>query len=557
MVYTGADLFIDILERYGVDYIFGNPGTTELPLMRSLEKSNIKYILGLHEDIAVGVASGYANTLRNQPNTNIPIGVVNLHLAPGLAHGLGNIHGAKFAGSPLIITAGNHSTDFRHEEPSLRGNLLEMVDQFTKWSIEVLDPDTLPDITRRAVRTALTPPMGPVFMSLPMDVMMEKTTEEPSELGEIPNAGSGDPNQIKIASELLVEAKSPVMIVGDKIARSGIESVNKAVELAETLGCKVYGEILTSEVNFPTDHNQWISHIPPDEEIVRSILNTDTVMLIGCSTNTTLFRHEKDIIQESTKFIHINNDFWNIGKNEPAHAAIFGDPSHVMEKISNKLKDKISKQKLENRLKKIESEKQKIQKKSKTQIKNSKKSSVITKEELIDSIKDIAKEAYIVDEGVTSKYVLLDRKKLKPKQLLSNKGGGLGYGLPASIGASLAEKTKENRRNVLGFIGDGSYLYYPHSLYTASRYDIDLTIIIADNRNYHALKKNMVGLYGEDEKNYDFLGMDIDPPVDFIKNAESNGARGHLIDSLNELNSTLKKAINRKGIDVLDVLIKD
>src|SRR6056297_1182007 len=139
---TGADLFVDALEQYGVEYVFGNPGTTELPVIDALGESDLEYVLGLHEDVAVGMAGGYAQTRRYHSHHDedvLPVGVANLHIAPGLAHGLGNLYAASVVGAPIVVTAGNHSTDFRHEEPILSGELRELAGQFCKWSDEVLD----------------------------------------------------------------------------------------------------------------------------------------------------------------------------------------------------------------------------------------------------------------------------------------------------------------------------------------------------------------------------------------------------------------------------------
>ncbi|MFC6725582.1 thiamine pyrophosphate-binding protein, partial [Halobium palmae] len=215
--YTGADLFTDALEAYGVDYVFGNPGTTELPIMRALGDADLEYVLGLHEDVAVGMAAGYAQTRRyhsHRDDSIRPVGVVNLHVAPGLAHGLGNLYDASVTGAPLVVTAGNHATDFRHEEPILSGDLEAMADQYCKWSAEVLDVAALPTMLRRAFRVALTPPTGPVFLGLPLDVTMAETDAEPERLGPIPTAGSGDEREIDRAADLLADAESPVLVVG-------------------------------------------------------------------------------------------------------------------------------------------------------------------------------------------------------------------------------------------------------------------------------------------------------------------------------------------------------
>ena len=183
---TGGELFVSTLAQYGVTYVFGNPGTTELPVVHALADSDIEYVLGLHEDIAVGMASGYASTRRYHAHGQhrgadgnrevLPLGVANLHLAPGLAHGLGNLYAAAVAGAPVLVTAGNHSRDFRHEEPILSGDLVGMVEGFTKWADEVRSVETLPTMVRRAVRTALTPPTGPVFLALPLDEMLAPTS---------------------------------------------------------------------------------------------------------------------------------------------------------------------------------------------------------------------------------------------------------------------------------------------------------------------------------------------------------------------------------------------
>jgi len=143
------------------------------------------------------------------------------------------------------------------------------------------------------------------------------------------------------------------------------------------------------------------------------------------------------------------------------------------------------------------------------------------------------------------------------EQYVSNKGGGLGYGLPASVGAAVAEGEREAPRDVVGFVGDGSYLYYPHSLYTAARRGLDLTVVIPDNRNYRILKDNTLDIMGGEEADYEFAGMDFEPPVDIPTNAESHGARGHLIETPDGIAPAFADALDRSGPDVLDVLVHD
>jgi benzoylformate decarboxylase len=558
--YTGADLFVDTLSQYGISRVFGNPGTTELPVLNALADSDLEYILGLHEDIAVGMASGYASTRRYHSHHDpdiTPASVVNLHITPGMAHGLGNLYAAKWAGTPLVVTAGNHELDFRHEEPLLSGDLEAMVEQFTKFSAEVTDVNALPLLLRRAFRTALTPPTGPVFLALPMDVMMSETDDNPERLGAIPNAGGGDPAQLEATADLLTEATDPALVVGDHVARSG--SVDSAVELAEATGTRVHGEILACEVDFPGDHDQWISYIPPNEGLASMLMNTDLLVFAGCSTNTTLLRHESDLVSDDTTCIHITNASREIGKHQPADAAIIGDPGLVMEDLAERVGDRLPDEKREKRLESVRTMKQSLAStiESMGEDETPEDETRASKADLVDAMRSVAPDAYIIDEGVTAKYPLLTRWPMNEEQFISNKGGGLGYGLPASVGAAIAEAEREQPRDVVGYVGDGSYLYYPHTLYTAARYDLDLTVVIPDNRNYRILKDNTNEIFGGNDEDHTFIGMDFDPPVDIVANAESHGARAHLVETPDEIEGTFEEALSASGPDVLDVLVHD
>jgi len=560
--YTGAELFVDALEQYGVGHVFGNPGTTELPVMEAISGSDLEYVLGLQEDIAVGMAAGYAQTRRyhahDDPDVN-PVGVVNLHITPGLAHGIGNLYGATVAGAPLVVTAGNHELDFRHEEPILSGDLEAMVEQFCKYSTEVTSVDALPMLLRRAFRRALTPPTGPVFLSLPLDVMMGETDDDPEPLGPIPSAGRGDPGQVERAADLFVEADGPVLVLGDHVARAGTDAVEAAVDLAEASGARVFGEMLASEVNFPTDHEQWITFLPPAEGLGRMLMDSDTVAFVGCSTNTTLMRHEEPLVSPDAEVIHVGPDARELAKNEPTNAAVVGDPGLVMADLADRVGERLGGEERDRRVGAVGELKESLSGTIRSFGEDGKPpgETRASKAELVDAIRSVVPDAYVVDESVTSTYALLTRFDLDPEQYVSNKGGGLGYGLPASVGAALAESRTDAPREVLGFVGDGSYLYYPHTLYTAARHDLDLTVVISDNRNYRILKDNTVRMFDTDYEDHDFVGMDFDPHVDIPKNAESHGARGHLAQKPEEIAGTLEAAVERPGPDVVDVLVHD
>jgi len=555
---TGAELFVDALERYGVSHVFGNPGTTELPMLEALGESELDYVLGLHEDIAVGMAAGYASTLRYHSRRDdgiLPLGVVNLHVAPGLYHGLGNVHGSDFTGAPLLITAGNHSTDFQHEEPILSGELAETVDSMTKWSAKVNDVEALPTMLRRAVRVALTPPTGPVFLGLPVDVMLAETGNDPERLGSIPDGGPGDPTQIEAASEALADAEEPVLILGDHVAHGGRSAVEAAVGLAEATGARVHGEFLTAEVPFPTAHRQWVSFSPGSEEQLRELMNVDTLVFVGCSTHTTELAHEHSLTPKDAVEIHVGHDPWELGKNTPADVAVLGDPERAMRAIRERVQPQVSGAELETRLERVERAKERFA--GETAVEATGESGPASRAELIDRVQDVAPDAFWVNEGVTTGGRLRRQWTFEAEQMIGNKSAGLGYGLPATIGAAIAERFAGGSRDVLGLIGDGSYMYYPQTLYTAARYGIDCTIVVPNNRSYRILKDNTLAMFGGDEDDHEFLGMDFEPPFDIGANAESNGASARRVESAAEIGPAVEAALSESGPTVLDVVVRD
>jgi benzoylformate decarboxylase len=557
MSQTGSDLFLDALERYGVTKLFGNPGTTELPLVHALPETTIDYVLGLHEDIAVGMAAGYASTRRQHADSGsdvVPLGVVNLHVAPGLAHGLGNLYGAQFSGSPLLVTAGNYSTDFQHEEPILHGDVERMARPFTKWSAEVKDVDALPTMVRRAVRVALTPPTGPVFLGLPADVMTAETDATPERLGAIPDAGAGDSEQVAAAAAAIAEADEPVFVLGDAIARAGTDAVSSATRLAEVSGARVHGEYITSEVNMPTGHEQWVSSFPGDGDAVADLVGSaDVLLLAGRSTDTTAFKYAGERLPHDATLVHVSDDAWEVGKNEPADVAVIGDPGRVLGSIADAVAEQVDDAERERRLERVRA----VKDGATGSGEEAPSDGPATKTQLARALRDAVEDPLVVNEAVTSGIALRRETEFEADEYLANKSGGLGYGLPAAVGAAIAEEEVEGGRNVVGFIGDGSYLYYPQTLYSAARYDVDLTVVVANNENYRILKDNTLRMLGGEENDYEFTGMDFDPAVNFVTNAKSHGATAHRAESPADIEATIREGVTSGGPSVVDVLIRD
>jgi len=269
--------------------------------------------------------------------------------------------------------------------------------------------------------------------------------------------------------------------------------------------------------------------------------------------------HDDAIVESGTTCIHISDDAWQVGKNQPASAAVIGDPGLVMEQLAERVRDRLDEETRQQRIQAVETMKDSLAStvRSMGEDETPEGETRSSKAGLVDRLREVAPDAYIVDEGITAKYPLLTRWEMGPEQLISNKGGGLGYGLPASLGAALAESMRPEPRDVVGYVGDGSYLYYPHSIYTAARHDLDLTVVIPDNRNYRILKDNTISIFGGSDEDHDYVGMDFEPPVDLVKNAESHGAEAQLVETPGEIGPAFEAALDSNGTTVLDVLVHD
>ena len=163
---TGIEVFLEILHRAGVRHIFGNPGTTELPLNDALATdSRFRYIFGLQEIPVVARADGFGLAPRS-------IAVANVHISCGLGNAMGMLYNAHVEGAPLLLTAGQQDRRLRFDEPVLDGDLVRVARPWTKWAAEVQRVEDIPNAVRRAIQTALMPPTGPVFLTLPVDLQI-------------------------------------------------------------------------------------------------------------------------------------------------------------------------------------------------------------------------------------------------------------------------------------------------------------------------------------------------------------------------------------------------
>ena len=211
---SGKRAFLDLLKQEGVEVMFGNPGTTELPLMDAFATENeLRYMLGLQEAAVMAMADGYAQASGK-------LAVLNLHVAPGLGNAMGMLYDAQKAGSPILVTAGQQEQSFNTTEPILWADLPTMARPLVKWAAEVHRLEDLPRLVHRAAKTALAPPTGPVFLSLPGDILQTDADIDLLAPTRVAPRMRGDRDAVEAAAEILASAERPVIIAGDAVAQS-------------------------------------------------------------------------------------------------------------------------------------------------------------------------------------------------------------------------------------------------------------------------------------------------------------------------------------------------
>ncbi|HEX4368559.1 MAG TPA: thiamine pyrophosphate-binding protein, partial [Rhodopila sp.] len=314
----GAAVLLEILRSEGVEYIFGNPGTTELPLMDALlEAPDIRYVLALQEASAVAMADGYAQAARKP-------GFINLHTAGGLGHGMGNLLNASVSQTPLVVTAGQQDSRHTITDPLLFGDLVAIARPAVKWAHEVAHADQLPILVRRAFHDANAAPTGPVFLSLPMDVMEEMSSigiDQPSVIDRRPVAGSLD----RLSEYLTaIPPGRLLLIAGDEVHLSGAAA--EVAELAETLGAPVYCSSWPSRIPFPTNHPLWSGKMPHNgAEIAAALQDYDAVFALGGKSLITVLYTEGSAVPPGCAILQMSADVRDLGRTYTTKLSVVGD----------------------------------------------------------------------------------------------------------------------------------------------------------------------------------------------------------------------------------------
>ena len=336
MATTGIDIFLDLLAASGVRYIFGNPGTTELPLNDALVADRrFEYILGLQEVPVMAMADGYAMASRS-------LAVVNVHICCGLGNAMGMLYNAYREGTPLLLTAGQTDRRLRFEEPILWGDMVGVARPWTKWSAEVERLEDLPAALRRAVQIALTPPTGPVFLSIPLDVQTQTVDAGTLEMSppRLPDRRVRPAVEaLSRAVETLLAASNPVILVGSRVTEA--DAVDELVSVAERLGAPVISESGTTHgrLGFPCDHPLYDQGLPLwSPEVRERLAEFDVALVVGMDLLRQYVYHEPSrAIPQRLRIVHLDEDPYQLGKNYPVEVGLIGDTKAGLAELDSML----------------------------------------------------------------------------------------------------------------------------------------------------------------------------------------------------------------------------
>src|SRR5687767_1879259 len=305
---TGRRAFLQLLVDEGVTHLFGNPGTTELPIMEVVpDFPQLKFVLGLQESVVMAMADGFCRASGR-------LAAANVHVMPGLGNAMGALYNAKFSGSPVILTAGQQEQGHGLLEPLLYEPLVPVAQPLVKWAVEVTRAADLPRILHRAAKIALTPPTGPVFLSLPGDVLDETAEMDMGRSVRVVHSTRPDDATLSRLAELLVNARRPVILAGHELAWH--DAFAEAAELAERLGAPVFGESIPYSAPFPTEHPAYMGALSRQQQQVRALLEPyDLLICLGADLLRMSVYSPVEPLPNGLPVIHVSERAHELGKN--------------------------------------------------------------------------------------------------------------------------------------------------------------------------------------------------------------------------------------------------
>ena len=547
--------FMKQLLADGVKYIFGNPGTLEEGFLDALSDfPELTYILGLQESAVVGMALGYARAARKPA-------MVQLHTMVGLGNAMAMLYEARRASLPVVVYAGEGPTRFASFDGFFAADLTEAARPVTKWAYRIMPQEDALKVLRRAFKVAATPPQGPVFLAIPMDVL-EQEIEAEIHLTSCPHWQTTPlPEDVARIVQGLMEAENPIILIGDQIQLCAAQEVVR--KLADRLGCPVYGVDFTYQGGAYYRDPLFMGSLNFSFGKYNHPITTqaDVVLAVGTPLFPEMFPDEGPYFRPGARLFQVDLNPWEIAKNFPVEVGIVADPKSTLQAIltSMELHPEPEFQKKAAKRKDFWQNKKRKEWEA-VQIKYDHLRHIhpLHPSLMMKTVAEMLPEnAIVYDESITASAPLIHYlAEAAPINYFSSHGRCLGVGLSGAIGAKLAFP----HQPLIALSGDGAALYVIQTLWTAARYHLHIVFLICNNRSYRILKLNMLEYWAEaGEELGQLQHYDLDsPPIRFDELARGFGLKSAwLVDDPDSLRNALQKSLaDTSGPHLIDVQIE-
>jgi benzoylformate decarboxylase len=495
--------------------------------------------MGLHEGIVIPMADGYHKT-SGKP------AFVNIHTVAGTAQAAGQLFNAHRQGSAMVVTAGLRDTTTYSDDvglaPAPGFSQIETTRQFTKISWEVRNPASTAVAIRRAYKVASTAPGGPVYVAFNRDALEGKATGRvwPGENFMIQSRPRPATDKIETLAKMLIEAKRPIVIYGDEIWRSGAQA--EAVELSELLGLAT-STGWDAYSNFPTKHPQWVGRFRSREPYPSG--SADLVVQFGARDPGGQRLPKEPLLEAGARYVAVGIDTNMLGRTQPMDLAIVADVRETARALIDAILSMLTKERLtklrEERLSVVTAAVAAKEAKRIEEARRNFEQSPIHPDRVDYELEQAADaNAILVEENFTGKHDFLSFGYRPDEKLRLTKGGSLGWGVGAAIGAKIGAP----ERQVILSIGDGALMYSACGFWTMARYEVPVLTVVCNNHNYQTVRGAFHRYGGRMAETGHYHGMHLgDPEIDFVGLAASQGVAGRRVTSASEVAEGLKEGL--------------
>jgi benzoylformate decarboxylase len=498
--------------------IFGNPGSTELPMFRDFP-DDFRYILGLQESVVMGMADGYAQATRNAA-------FVNLHSAAGVGHSLGNLFTAFKNQTPLVVTAGQQARSILLYEPFLFAErATEFPRPYVKYSVEPARAQDVPAAIARAYHIAMQAPQGPVFVSIPVDDWDRMC--DPAPLATVSQIVRGDAAMLTSAAAALSVARKPVFVVGAGVALD--DAWDEVIALAERHHAPVWVAPMNARVSFPEDHPLFQGFLAAfRERIVADLGDADLVLVLGGPAFTYHAEGFGPHVPEGAQLFQLTNDPNQASYTPGGTAIVTNLKAGIADLLSGP--NPVSRQAPAPRAPFAPLP-----------------AAPLTDAYLLQRIAALRPtNSVIVEEAASSRGAMHDYLPITARDgFYTCASGGLGHGLPAAIGVAMGRP----EGHVIALLGDGASMYSVQGLWSAAQMKLPMTFIIVNNRRYEALH-----VFGRHFGLQSLEGTEL-PGIDFVSIAKGQGVDAVRVETSETLDAVLSKAFASPGPTLVEVLV--